>query len=214
MSNFQKIVIAGVSIAVVLLVVVIIMLIPGRDNAVTPPAVNIAGEPAESSKPPVQQTTPEEPPQQNYPVIIDLPDPDNKNTDDVSIGTRVGELWNRGSIAILDFWTDFDETVRITEFFRTGYREFADAVRADSGEEFLAITITRIAGNNNVTVDSMEVKNDNTVGIKAACYNESNAEQFRLDLEKLSFTGDVTLIDSHTDDEGLFIFEIDMIIDY
>jgi len=206
---------ASVSVAVILMVVVIIILIPEQDVAVTPQSDIINRE---SEQTPEKQPEPEitpEPDMQEYPVITDLPGTDeNKNTDDVSLGTRLGELWNKGSVALLDFWIDFDETVRITEFFRTGYREFADAVRADSGEEFLEITITRIAGNNNVSLNNLEIKNENTVGIKAACYNESNAEEFRVELEKLSFTGEVTIIDSHTDNEGLFVFEIDMIIEY
>ena len=215
MSNFQKFMIAGVSVAVFLLVVVIIILIPKQDAAVTPKSDIINREPERTPEVyPRQKITPESDTQE-YPVIIDLPGTDeNKNNGDVSIGTRFGELWNKGSVALLNFWIDFDETVRITEFFRTGYREFADAVRADSGEEFLEITISRIAGNNNVSVNGLEIKNENTVGIKAACYNESNAEDFRHQLEKLSFTGDVSLIDSHTDGDGLFVFEVDMIIEY
>jgi len=215
LSNFQKIMIAGISLAVVLLAVVIIMLIPGQNNTVIPQPVIINPEPRRTPDPlPQPEPEPEvmQPPE--FPIVIDLPGNDNKNTGDVSIGTRLGELWNRGSAAVLNIWTDFDETVRITDFFRTGYREFVDAVRADSGEEFLIITITRIAGNNNVSLNSLEIKNDTTVCIKAACYNEANAEEFRLELEKLSFTGEVILVDSHTDGEGLFIFEIDMIIDY
>lgn len=214
MSKFQKIVIAGVSSAVVFWIIVIIMLIPIYNTSTNPPTVISTQETKEThwSQPEPEKT--QQLHEQEDPSIPDFPEDItiNQNPDVISVGAQLGELWNRGSAGVLNVLVDFNDTVGITEFFRTGFWEVGDALRADSDEEFLEITITRVARNNNVSVIGLEIKGYYTVGIRATCYNEMNAEKFRADLEKLSFVSEAVLTKGGINDEGLFNFELDMII--
>jgi len=148
-------------------------------------------------------------------TLEQIPDPSsfNEEINDVSIGTRAGEIFLNASYNIYDFLSDFNDVVNLTGFFRTGYREFYDAIRSENGEELVLTTINRIAEKNDVTVLDIDIIDDNKVKTKVQSEEKTLVESFCLDLEKLSFIKEA-YISNNTDDEDMFNYDVIIIIGY
>jgi len=208
-TQFQKLVLLGVALVLILLYTVIIML-ASKQNKYTPPLnENIINDQAIAPKAQIAQHDlhdSHEATQEN-----NANDNDEKINEEISMGTRVGEIWVSGSDKVWSFLTDFNEVVNVTGFFSTGYIEFYDAVRANSGEEFIDTIVQRFAKNNDVTIVDIEIIDDNSVKIKASSENEASANNFRRDLENLSFISEATYLDSKLDNDGLFVINITIV---
>jgi len=198
-TKFQKLVLLGVALVSVLLITLIIVLASGRNNPSIPVQDNIVNDTRATSQPQTEQ--------QDIPVAHEEQEviKDDTSSDDISIGTRAGEMWVSGSHKIMVFFRDFDDVVNVSGFIRGGYREFYDAVRADSGEEFIDMTIERIAKSNDVSILDVEITGDSTVSIELNSDNENSIERFRRELEKLSFVSEANYIDTELDDEAFVV---------
>ena len=209
-TQFQKLVLTGISLVAVLLVVLIVVFSLGRSAPAIANNNTITGEPITIPEQQVKpQTKPEATPDEtSKPKVTGNTADDNK-----SMGTRVGEIFLIGSNKAFNFLSDFNDVVNVTGFFKGGYLEFYDAVRADSGEELIELTVDRIAKNNNVTVLEIEIIYEtDSVSITLNSDNETTAENFRRDLEKLSFVSEANYASENINDDGIYVYEIIMVI--
>jgi len=205
-TQFQKLVLLGITLALILLTTVIITLASKQRNYTPPVHENIINEQAISPK---AQTDQHEIHDSHKATQENNTNGNDENTnEEVSMGTRVGEMWVSGSDKVWSFLTDFDDVVNVTGFFRTGYIEFYDAVRADSDEEFTNTIVQRFAKDNDVTIVDIEIIDNNSVKLKASSENEASAKNFCRDLENLSFISEATYLDSGIDNDGLFVINI------
>jgi len=198
-TQFQKPVLLGVALVSALLITLIIVLASGRNNPSIQVQDNIVNDTRATSQPQTEQ--------QDIPVAHAEQEvtKDDSSSADISIGTRAGEMWVSGSHKVMDFFKDFDDVVNVTGFIRGGYREFYDAVRADSGEEFIDMTIERIAKSNDVSILNVEIIGDNIVSIELSGDNENSIERFRRELGKLSFVSEASYINTELDDDAFVV---------
>jgi len=209
---FQKLVLSGIILVIILLTTLILMSAFGQDKS-SPNQVDHVAQPPAATPTATPTLTPPPQDEQNDNTILD--DTTNgSDGDDTSIGTKVGEVFLNFSHIIWEFLTDFNDVVDVTGFFRTGYREFFDAIRAGSGEELIEITLNRIADKNDVSVHNFEIVDDNTVKIQVQSDDETNVVSFCIELEKLSFIEEAYIADDTTDDDGMLVFEVIMIVGY
>jgi len=205
-TQFQKLVLSGVVLVLILLTTLIIMLVSNQSNYAPPLHESTIND--KKISPEVQVTQHDRHDPQKDTRENNTKDNDENTNKEISIGTRVGEMWVSGSDKVWSFLTDFNDVVNVTGFFRTGYIEFYDAVRADSGEEFINTITQRYAKKNDVTIFDIEIIDDNSVKMKASSENEASVKNFCRDLEKLSFISEATYLDSEIDNEGLFVINI------
>jgi len=220
-TQFQKLALTGIALVAVLLVTLIVVISLSRNAPAHQDNGNLIREPAATPEPPV--TTPEPPvttpepetePESSTDTVIDSADiSDDTEDDNKSLGTRFGEMFISGSNKAFDFLSDFNDVVNVTGFFKGGYLEFYDAVRAESGEELIEMTVDRIAKNNDVTVLEIEIIDEvDSVNITINSDNETSAENFRRDLEKLSFISEANYESESIDDDGMFVYKIILVI--
>lgn len=210
MTIFQKTALTGIMIVIILTVTIIIMFaISLTRNDVNTPSPDI------NTKEPIltSQNQPEKSDNQTTPCIVEV-SKNRAQSGNLSVGTRLGKAWNSGSHKVYEVLTDFNEEVKVTDFFRTGYREFFDAIRADSDEEFIEITISRLANKNSVSVVNVTINDDDSINVEIESDCESSAEDFRRALEKLSFVAEAIYNEKDFTEEGLFLYKIDFFLNY
>ena len=94
----------------------------------------------------------------------------NPDSDEPSLGTRLGRLWNSGVHQVADVWKDFDAEVGVTDFFKGGLTGIRDALRLssearklpddvvslfDEAAEESDVTATEIVG---ISIESRNIK--------------------------------------------------------